>query len=1135
MELSPGQVADITGEIQKRRILGDDAGVKARLKADEGGTVVVVWWEAGLAPAPGARVRVKGPVREYRGDLEVHAHETHVDRSRLPTDPAAQVIGFYMECVEAEAASSVRVRPGGKGHLELTRGASPILAARPLPNTERVSKWCVQRSMALGESVIAGWPLVIGPDPDSKAANLAAAPLLTTDVRLSQAGDRWSAEPDGGGIDLNPYALDLLGIARDEREEVAQLVERSPEVEEAHHPEDRVDAILDVLAEAGIEGLDGLDPSRLTAHDAQRGIHCTGTLMVAAGSTRFTRMLLEDLQELANDPERLKHGPAAVLLGISPAPKSSDPQPHPALVDSSLAQDRAVTSAMENAFTVVTGPPGTGKSQVLVNVIAAAVHRRETVLFASRNNQAVDVVFERLQRDTDGPCILRARTASGRAEMAADIHGVLQHPAGAAAENHPAARLHWTQIEKRLGTIHEVVTRRGKLERCLHDLRAHESALERDHEKLGLRVAAGLDAAKIDAAVSGAIASLNQFGERLGIFQRWRKHRQRLAAAREALESLRGLLGGAGARYERLLDSVAAKPRRSLTPLNEFEQLRPLVDRALQIVGLRAEISERKDQLTALPADHELDDRLHRIAEDRKSASQALVNERWDTARKGSANTDAGKLADALQEAAKGKGAWRAKKLVAAALPALPAWAVTSLSARTNLPLTQDLFDLVVIDEASQCDVASALPLLARAKRALIIGDPHQLTHITSLSANRERVIGQRWGLSEDRVEEFSYRARSSFSMAASRLDEAPILLNLHFRSHPAIIGFSNEQIYGQQLEFCSDRRPPTGLSAIEWQRVGGDSQTGPRGRSLVNRFEADAIADVVKHELSLAATKHLSLGAVTPYRAQAELIRDCLARALGKERAREVPVATAHRFQGDERDIIYFSPVVGPSMTEWQARFAADPNLVNVALTRARRRLVVVGNMEACLQHGHLLADLARYIGRLEAGPFDSPLEALLHGELLKHGVAAETGVTVAGHRLDLAACHSDVRLDIECDGAAFHIDRDRDAARDAKVEAEGWKVVRFSGRLLVRDLGGCAERVLQLLGQGPNPPSAFVAEAVPASEVPTVARDPAGAAPEDAAAWESVLADAIEQSGGPLTQAERQWADWVLSEDGR
>ena len=361
MELSPGQDADITGEVRSRRAIPRQGGsdfVKAQLVLAEGDPVTVMWWDAGLAPPEGQRIRVKGRAGEYSGELEVHAEETVVDRSRPPANSMAQVVGFWMGCVETEAAGSLQIWLKSRRHLEFARGPHPLLAPCQLLRGSDAARWRQHRSMAVGEAVVAGWPLVIGIDRDNSSSRPVGSPLLSTEIRLSRTDDGWSVEPDGPGVDFNPYALDLLGIGREQRDEMTQLVESSPEVEEAGNSAERAAAILSVVAEAGVDGLAELNPSGLAEHGSRPGIHGTGALMVPAGSPRITRMLRDGLQELLNDPAPLMKGPAAVLLGRSRAPKAPFPKPHPTVVDSSLAQDRAVTAAMEKSFTVLPAHPG---------------------------------------------------------------------------------------------------------------------------------------------------------------------------------------------------------------------------------------------------------------------------------------------------------------------------------------------------------------------------------------------------------------------------------------------------------------------------------------------------------------------------------------------------------------------------------------------------------------------------------------------------------------------------------------------------------------------------------------------------------------------------------------------------------
>jgi hypothetical protein len=160
MRLEPGSEVPFIGIVNSRRVIRPRSGgqpfVKATVKVDSGSVVPIVWWDAGRAPRTGARVQVRGRVREYDGASEVHALESVVERTGPPSDPTPQVIAFYMGCVEAEAAGSTRVRPGGTGHLELTVGTSPVCFDYELPADAGVDRWCRQREMALGEAIIAG-------------------------------------------------------------------------------------------------------------------------------------------------------------------------------------------------------------------------------------------------------------------------------------------------------------------------------------------------------------------------------------------------------------------------------------------------------------------------------------------------------------------------------------------------------------------------------------------------------------------------------------------------------------------------------------------------------------------------------------------------------------------------------------------------------------------------------------------------------------------------------------------------------------------------------------------------------------------------------------------------------------------
>ena len=121
---------------------------------------------------------------------------------------------------------------------------------------------------------------------------------------------------------------------------------------------------------------------------------------------------------------------------------------------------------------------------------------------------------------------------------------------------------------------------------------------------------------------------------------------------------------------------------------------------------------------------------------------------------------------------------------------AFPLWSVSNLAARNALPLAPAVFDLLVVDEASQCDIASVVPLLVRSKRAVFAGDPMQLRHISKMEDSVHRTLLEQHDLKDHPVQRFTYQVNSAFDLAnanSSVPDAARVGLDLHFRSHELI------------------------------------------------------------------------------------------------------------------------------------------------------------------------------------------------------------------------------------------------------------------------------------------------------------------------------------------------------------
>jgi hypothetical protein len=315
-----------------------------------------------------------------------------------------------------------------------------------------------------------------------------------------------------------------------------------------------------------------------------------------------------------------------------------------------------------------------------------------------------------------------------------------------------------------------------------------------------------------------------------------------------------------------------------------------------------------------------------------------------------------------------------------AALEVFPIWATTNLSAKTNLPLMPGLFDVVVIDEASQCDIPSALPLLYRAKRAVIIGDPNQLRHVATLYEDSDIEAAAQFGIAPDA---FLYNTHSLFDIAERSVGARPgtLWLTEHYRSHAQIIGFSNEEFYDNKLIVRTDlllRGIPQSFldigCGVFWLDVDGTARHPPKG-SAFNSDELKVLQELLpsivdavrRHEKPSRQDGYVfSIGIVTPYRQQANEIRRWVSQTYGN--SGRIVVGTAHTFQGNERDIIIFSSVLAPGLSEGSLNWLdRTDNLLNVAITRARSQLIVLGHWDYChnLPLSSKYRRLADYIGK--------------------------------------------------------------------------------------------------------------------------------------------------------------------------
>lgn len=648
---------------------------------------------------------------------------------------------------------------------------------------------------------------------------------------------------------------------------------------------------------------DDLEPN-IDIRTPVQGARNAAVLFLVSHETQANTGLLKDLDYIADNIDAINRTALSSLLDVLVAKQESPTTGWQQVAPLPLneGQQDVLRSAMTRRLTVATGPPGTGKSQLVANLVATAVSNGQKVLVASTNNRAVDEVWERCDGLVPGSVV---RTGSRRSEInyRKEERAALQKLLDVApsATNVGTARARLLQASNVLASVVAEIAEKAELEREL--LRIAESreaaAKQLDRTAKELRTHFEADVSLDDLARRARRATNAR------IFGRWRRSR--------FLRSIRW----------------DAKPTTDVCSM---------IDN-----WAKAEQRWRTegDVMSRLPVDGAQRRALEEQHENVRERSRQLLESVVRT----EARAGKQEILSLIKATASPQSDW---KEVSSALKHLRGWAVTNLSVR-RFPTQPGLFDLVIVDEASQCSIPQVFSVLFRAKRALIIGDPMQLAPVISLKPAQEAEIRREVGVSASRLEKhrLTYHRHSAFH-AFETSARGSLLLDEHFRCHPTIAAVSNEQFYGGKLTVLTDvaklRRLPR--QAISWAHISGDV-CRRRGGSWVNEAEAERVHRSVDYLLEQLPAGS-NVGVVTPFTAQAALLKKYWH---GDDRVR---VGTVHTFQGAQRDAMVFSLVAGKDMrSKTKSWLSGSLNLWNVAITRARSHLVVVGDRDLWLKEG--------------------------------------------------------------------------------------------------------------------------------------------------------------------------------------
>ena len=260
----------------------------------------------------------------------------------------------------------------------------------------------------------------------------------------------------------------------------------------------------------------------------------------------------------------------------------------------------------------------------------------------------------------------------------------------------------------------------------------------------------------------------------------------------------------------------------------------------------------------------------------------------------------------------------------------------STLSLPTSIP-SDHLFDYVIIDEASQVDVITASVCFACAQNAVVVGDSMQLPHIVT----QEEAQASAQLLAQYAVRScYNYAKHSVLTSLKSLYGEKlpVVLLKEHYRCHPAIIAFCNKKYYNNEL-LVMTQGEGCPFKIIETVIGGGYDNRNQRQVDETKLFIDTHYSRQLKQ-----------VGVIAPYRNQIQLLQ--------KQLPKDVESDTIHRFQGREKDYILFNTVQSQINS-----FMDNPNLVNVAVSRAVKAFHIVKPALMELPHGSHIGDLIRYM----------------------------------------------------------------------------------------------------------------------------------------------------------------------------
>ena len=569
-----------------------------------------------------------------------------------------------------------------------------------------------------------------------------------------------------------------------------------------------------------------------------------------------------------------------------------------------LSQKSALENALAHSMSVIEGPPGTGKTQTILNILANLVAiQGKSVAVVSNNNEAVKNVIEKMTKKGYGFLTALLGKKKNQEAFFADL------PVAHVGDwNCPEEKEELVQmiesLNVRLNTLLKIDRKRAQLKQ---ELQAWQLEQEHFNEYYSRQDVVEIEKLPLLRANSDRIISFLA--------------ETSLAKDREYTEKLMYKL------------KMFIKYRGAFRKLQQQEaSVLLLLERAFyqkQIQKLENDVASLQDQLNGASFDA--------LLEQHQQVSEKLF-------RKCLYQSHSERTAGGFTKK-------NFKVKFQQFIEAYPIILSTTHALRRSIPQNY-LLDYVIIDEASQVDLITGVLAFSCCRNVIVVGDTKQLPQITD-----QKNQAQLKNIPPEPV--YNYFNHSIlFSIIELYGDHLPrVVLREHYRCHPQIIEFCNQKYYdGKLIPYTNPGLSHTPL--VLYKTAEGNHMrrvTHGEKKGTYNQRELDVTVEEILQNPALA-TENSQIGFVTPYRKQANLASNLLPDGIESD--------TVHKYQGREKDLMILSTVLDGS---WQGQqgleFVDDPHMINVAVSRAIKQFVLVTDHDLFYKKGKNIGDLIRYM----------------------------------------------------------------------------------------------------------------------------------------------------------------------------